>query len=53
MRALLLTCEHGGNIIPEGFRPLFTGDRNVLNSHRGYDIGALEAARLLADGTGA
>jgi len=53
LRALLLTCEHGGNIIPEGFRPLFTGDRKVLNSHRGYDIGALEAARLLADETGA
>jgi predicted N-formylglutamate amidohydrolase len=53
LRALLITCEHGGNKIPERYRPLFTGDRKLLNSHRGYDIGALEAARLIADETGA
>lgn len=51
--ALLITCEHGGNEIPPEYAPLFTGWRDLLASHRGFDAGALETARLLAKVTGA
>jgi predicted N-formylglutamate amidohydrolase len=44
---LLLTCEHGGNRVPAAYRALFHGAGRVLQSHQGYDIGALEAARFL------
>jgi len=39
---LLLTCEHGGNEIPEQFKFLFEDGKQALNSHRGYDLGALD-----------
>lgn len=39
---LLLSCEHGGNEIPEKYRSLFQGKEGILNSHRGFDPGALE-----------
>jgi predicted N-formylglutamate amidohydrolase len=42
---LLVSCEHGGNRVPAGFAPLFTGAAPVLESHRGLDYGALEVAR--------
>jgi len=40
--AVALSCEHGGNFVPDAFRPLFYGDPKVLESHRGWDPGALE-----------
>lgn len=46
--SLLLTCEHGGNEIPRAYAGLFRGAARVLASHRGWDPGALELARLLA-----
>lgn len=46
--AFLITCEHGGNRIPAPYRPLFRGSRALLDSHRGYDPGALTMARSLA-----
>jgi predicted N-formylglutamate amidohydrolase len=46
--AFLVTCEHGGNRIPAAYRALFRGRRELLESHRGYDAGALTLARLLA-----
>jgi predicted N-formylglutamate amidohydrolase len=46
--ALLVTCEHGGNLVPERYRPLFEGHRAALDSHRGLDIGSLQMARDLA-----
>jgi predicted N-formylglutamate amidohydrolase len=46
--ALLITCEHGGNRIPTRYRALFRGRRALLDSHRGYDAGALVMARALA-----
>lgn len=46
---LLITCEHGGNRIPAPYRPLFQGQRALLDSHRGYDPGALLVAKELAD----
>ena len=52
-RALLVTCEHGGNRVPAEYRQLFVGWRQVLGSHRGYDPGALALARDLAGHFGA
>jgi predicted N-formylglutamate amidohydrolase len=46
--AYLITCEHGGNRIPAPQRRLFRGQRTLLDSHRGYDPGALAMARALA-----
>ena len=45
---LLITCEHGGNRIPAPYRRLFRGQRALLDSHRGYDVGALVIARAMA-----
>jgi predicted N-formylglutamate amidohydrolase len=47
--ALLITCEHGGNRIPVPYRFLFRDHKDLLESHRGYDAGALLMARELAD----
>jgi predicted N-formylglutamate amidohydrolase len=44
---LFFSCEHGGNQVPAPLRPLF-GRSSLLASHRGFDVGALPAARLLA-----
>ena len=49
----LITCEHGGNRIPAPYRPLFRGREALLDSHRGYDPGALVMARELAGAFGA
>jgi predicted N-formylglutamate amidohydrolase len=43
-----VTCEHGGNAIPERYEALFTGYEALLASHRGYDPGALSMAKTLA-----
>lgn len=45
---LLLTCEHAGNQIPPQYRHLFRGAQAVLDSHRGWDPGALTLARTMA-----
>lgn len=44
---VLLTCEHGGNEVPEEYRALFDGMEAALASHRGWDPGALSLARWL------
>lgn len=49
----LVTCEHGGNLIPAPYSSLFRGYRALLESHRGYDFGALVMARALARTLGA
>lgn len=50
---LLITCEHGGNRIPRRYRNFFADAEAVLQSHRGYDRGALTLARELAHALGA
>lgn len=45
---LVITCEHGGNRIPEAYRDLFRPYRAALHSHRGFDAGSLAMARALA-----
>lgn len=47
MTRLVLTCEHGGNTVPAELMPLFSGAEDVLASHRGWDIGALDLFRTL------
>jgi len=51
--SFLITCEHGGNWVPAPYRPLFLAQRSLLDSHRGYDLGALVMARALARAFGA
>ena len=46
--SFLITCEHGGNRIPAPYRRLFREQRALLDSHRGYDPGALVMARAMA-----
>ena len=45
---LVITCEHGGNRIPAPYRDLFRTHQALLDSHRGFDPGALTMARALA-----
>jgi predicted N-formylglutamate amidohydrolase len=46
--SFLVSCEHGGNRIPAPYRSLFRGYDALLDTHRGYDFGALVMARALA-----
>lgn len=50
---LLLTCEHGGNRVPVAWASCFRGARRALDSHRGFDAGALATARHLGRALGA
>ncbi|WP_211315817.1 N-formylglutamate amidohydrolase [Isoalcanivorax indicus] len=43
-----MTCEHGGNRVPEPYRYLFEGEQDLLASHRGFDPGALTMAQAMA-----
>lgn len=47
---LVLSCEHAGRGVPARYAPLFDfeGADELLESHRGYDAGALELARAYA-----
>jgi predicted N-formylglutamate amidohydrolase len=51
--SFLVTCEHGGNRIPAPYRSLFHGYQALLDTHCGYDPGALLMARALARAFGA
>lgn len=46
--ALVITCEHGGKRIPAQYHALFRAHQALLDTHRGYDPGALVMARMLA-----
>lgn len=39
---LIVTCEHGGNSIPSVYADYFKNSHNILHSHRGFDLGALD-----------
>ncbi|WP_299757194.1 N-formylglutamate amidohydrolase [uncultured Pontibacter sp.] len=49
MLKVIITCEHGGNQIPEAYAELFAAEQALLESHKGYDIGALELFDALKD----
>ncbi len=46
---LILTCEHARNRVPRELRVLFIEKSHVLETHRGYDLGALSLAETLAN----
>jgi len=46
--ALLVTCEHAGKRVPAEYRELFAGQDALLDTHRGWDPGALVLAREMA-----
>jgi predicted N-formylglutamate amidohydrolase len=46
--SFIITCEHGGNAVPPAYAPLFLGHEALLQTHRGWDLGALELARQMA-----
>jgi predicted N-formylglutamate amidohydrolase len=50
---LVVSCEHGGHAVPPELAALFEGHRGLLESHRGWDPGAAELARDLAQACGA
>ena len=39
---LVLTCAHGGNHIPTTYEDCFKNASDILQTHRGYDLGALD-----------
>lgn len=45
---LIITCEHGGCEVPAEYATLFAGHTALLQTHRGWDRGALVLARELA-----
>lgn len=49
LQTLLFSCEHGGHAIPATYLPLFEGQGQLLTSHRGWDIGALEVAKVMSE----
>jgi predicted N-formylglutamate amidohydrolase len=48
-----VTCEHAGYSVPDRFRNLFLGQEKILQSHRGWDPGALILAKAVSDGLNA
>jgi predicted N-formylglutamate amidohydrolase len=45
---LVITCEHGGRAVPSAYATLFAGLEALLDSHRGWDPGALELGLQMA-----
>ena len=44
----VVTCEHAGNTVPLNYAHLFHGKEEILQSHRGWDPGAVEVAAALS-----
>jgi predicted N-formylglutamate amidohydrolase len=49
---LVLSCEHAGMRVPREHAALFRGAQAVLASHRGWDPGALDLGRRMAQRMG-
>src|SRR5580704_5282747 len=45
--ALVISCEHAVDTVPEQYLPLFAPFKSQLASHRGIDFGALAIAEYL------
>ncbi len=52
MAKVVITCEHGGNVIPEEYQVIFQEHKSLLESHLGWDIGAIKIARAMATAVG-
>ena len=48
MTKFIFSCEHGGFEIPALYLAYFSGKEDVLQSHRGWDKGALEIAKYIS-----
>ena len=48
VQALAITCEHGGYEVPAQYANLFAGHEALLQTHRGWDPGALVLAQEMA-----
>ncbi len=46
--SMLISCEHAGNMVPAEYCDLFTGAKEILQSHRGWDPGAYPWAMFVA-----
>jgi len=44
----IVTCEHAGNSVPSNYAHLFHGKEEILQSHRGWDPGAVDVATALS-----
>lgn len=49
----IITCEHAGNRVPKKLDHLFPDAGTILETHRGYDLGALDLAKEIASVLGA
>ncbi|REL33445.1 N-formylglutamate amidohydrolase [Rhodohalobacter sp. SW132] len=49
----IISCEHASNAVPEKWSHLFEGSEDVLDSHRGWDPGAVVLAERVAEKMGA
>jgi len=53
MKSVIVSCEHATNHIPEQYAHFFEHRGTELFTHRGYDPGAYDFAKLLAEGLSA
>lgn len=44
---IVLTCEHGGNHIPKVYKSYFKENLDILETHKGYDLGAIDVFNAL------
>ena len=49
---VVISCEHGGRAVPGAYASLLAGHESVLDSHRGWDPGALTLGRRMANALG-
>lgn len=45
---IIISCEHGGNYVPGVYKHLFYSHSEILDSHLGWDRGALDIAKYMA-----
>jgi predicted N-formylglutamate amidohydrolase len=50
---VIVTCEHGGNSVPPAYANLFVDHAELLPTHRGWDPGAADLGREMAEALGA
>jgi predicted N-formylglutamate amidohydrolase len=50
---LVISCEHGGREVPSAYAACFVGHEALLETHRGWDPGAQQLGRQMADTLGA
>lgn len=51
-KAIVISCEHAVNTVPDDYQTLFQDKASVLETHRAIDFGSLSVARKLAKDLG-